>query len=86
VYESISSSIMKRSTRHNQPLSLEETEELQKVQTKVNRALANCSLSRKDREDLLSMVYSDGKVSAQECELLRTLQQKIWQGEVHLED
>jgi len=60
--------------------------QLAKVEAAVKRALADGKLSRSERETIMNTVYADGKVSPQECEILRSLQEKVWRGEVELED
>jgi hypothetical protein len=71
---------------NTQPNSAEQTADLEKVRKIAQRALADGFLSRAERDTLLSAVYRDRKVSLEECELLRSVQEKIWSGEVQIGD
>ncbi|HBB32389.1 MAG TPA: hypothetical protein DDZ80_31865 [Cyanobacteria bacterium UBA8803] len=60
--------------------------EFTKIKAMVDRALADGKLSRDEREQIMNAVYADKKVTTEECELLRTLQEKVWKGEIQIED
>ncbi|MBO9999600.1 MAG: hypothetical protein J7641_11435 [Cyanobacteria bacterium SID2] len=53
---------------------------------KARRALEDGVVSRDERDSIVAAIYADGKVSVEECELFRTIQEKIWQGEILIAD
>lgn len=63
-------------------LSHAEREALAHLSQRAERALESGTISREERDDLLRAIYADGKVSVEECAILRQLQERIWQGEV----
>lgn len=69
---------------HSTALSTADQEKLGQLQERVKQALADGVLSREESDAILSAVYEDGRVSLQECEVLRILQQKVWDGEAEL--
>ncbi|MGB3238641.1 MAG: hypothetical protein WBB29_10110 [Geitlerinemataceae cyanobacterium] len=62
-----------------------EVKNLEKLKARVERAMVNCRLSRNDRDDIMRQIYADGKVSPEECEIWRSLQEKIWEGEIQID-
>jgi hypothetical protein len=60
--------------------------EAPKVKQKIEQALADRCLSRQESQNIKRAMYVDGKVTPEECELWRQLQDKVWKGEVYLED
>lgn len=59
--------------------------EFRQIQVMVERALADGRLSRDERDGIMNAIYADKKVTPEESKLWRTLQQKIWQGEVYID-
>ncbi|MBP0019214.1 MAG: hypothetical protein J7647_16890 [Cyanobacteria bacterium SBLK] len=59
--------------------------EATKVKETIERALADGCLSRQESQSIKRAMYADGKVSPEECELWRQLQDKIWKGEIYLD-
>lgn len=59
--------------------------ELAKLKARVDRALVDARLSREERDDIMRRIYADGRVSVEECEILRLLQTKIWEGEIQID-
>jgi hypothetical protein len=53
-----------------------------KIKNMIERALADGVLSRAESEMIKSAIYADKRVSKEESQLWRELQDKIWQGEV----
>ncbi|KKJ01077.1 hypothetical protein [Prochlorothrix hollandica] len=68
------------------PPTLADSDQVSRVRSAIQNALADGVLSRQDNDQILTVMYADGKVSQEECELFRVLQAKIWRGEVCLED
>jgi hypothetical protein len=77
---------MQVSLNHTEQNSAEQTADLEKIRKIVQRALADGFLSRSERDTLMNAVYRDQKVSLEECALLRSVQEKIWAGEVQIGD
>lgn len=63
----------------------ENSEQIKYLQDIINRAIRDGILSRKDHDQILQVMYSDGKVSREESHLFQELQTKIWKGEIALE-
>jgi hypothetical protein len=59
--------------------------ELEKLKDRVERAIADGCLSRSERDDIMRRIYADRRVSVEECEILRLLQHKIWEGEIQID-
>lgn len=57
----------------------------ERLQVMVNHALADGRLSRSERDQIMAAIYADHKVTVAECELLRTLEEKIAQGDIYIE-
>ncbi|MEB3274866.1 MAG: hypothetical protein ACO4AI_01625 [Prochlorothrix sp.] len=68
------------------PATTADQDQIEKVRRTIEQALADGVLSREENDQILSTIYSDGKVTQAECELFRVLQEKIWRGEVSLDD
>lgn len=62
-----------------------DAQELEKLKARVERAIADCRISRAERDDIIRRIYADGRVSVEECEILRLLQNKIWEGEIQID-
>lgn len=60
--------------------------ELSKIQKMVERAISDGRLTRQERDDIQAAIYADKKVTPEECELWRRVQEKIWQGELQIGD
>ena len=60
--------------------------EIDQIKAKIERALADGSLSRLESEAIKAAIYRDKKFSPEEAQLFRELQDKIWKGEVMIED
>ncbi len=61
------------------------SEETSKIQNMIERALADGKLSRQESDVIKAAIYADKKVTKEEAQLWRELQDKIWQGEVLLD-
>jgi hypothetical protein len=61
------------------------SEDISKIQNIIKRALADGRLSRQESETIKAAIYADKKVTKEEAQLWRELQDKIWQGEVLLD-
>lgn len=73
------------SSRH-QPLSAMEQQALSDLAARAKKALEEGVISRKARDEIVAAIYADGKVSVEECAIFRSIQEKIWQGEVIIAD
>ncbi len=60
--------------------------EIEKIKEMIDRALADGRLSRLESESIKNAIYSNNKVTSDEARLFRQLQEKIWQGEVIIDD
>lgn len=69
------------SSRH-EVLSETEQEALSDLARRAKKALENGIISRQERDEIVAAIYADGKVSVEECAILRSIQEKIWLGEV----
>lgn len=69
-------------TTRSTELSNVEKTELSNLAKRAERALEDGVISREERDEIVRAMYADGKVSVQECAIFRTIQEKIWQGEV----
>jgi hypothetical protein len=63
-----------------------DNDQMSRVRKAIEHALADGVLSRDENDQILATIYGDGKVSQEECELFRVLQEKVWRGEVAIED
>ena len=61
-----------------------EEQQLQQLRTTITRILSDGYVSRQEHDELLRVIYADGKVSREESRLFRLVQEKIWQGEVYI--
>ncbi|MGK7876515.1 MAG: hypothetical protein AB4426_25435 [Xenococcaceae cyanobacterium] len=59
--------------------------ELSQIKVMIERALADGRLSRQESETIKAAIYSDKKVTPEECELFRLLQEKVWLGEIKID-
>ncbi len=69
------------SNRH-QSLSDTEQEALSDLARRAKKALEDGVISRQERDEIVAAIYADGKVSVEECAIFRSIQEKIWLGEV----
>ncbi len=60
--------------------------ELEQIKTMIERALADGRLSRQESEAIKAAIYSDKKVTKEESQLFRELQNQIFNGDIVLED
>ncbi|MEB3162582.1 MAG: hypothetical protein VKK80_05085 [Prochlorothrix sp.] len=68
------------------PSTVVDPSQVEKVRRTIEQALADGVVSREENDQILATLYANGKVSQEECELFRVLQEKIWRGEVALDD
>ncbi|WP_219729953.1 hypothetical protein [Sodalinema gerasimenkoae] len=79
--ESRQGSMEVHSNRH-QPLSEMEQQALSDLAKRAKKALEDGVISRQERDEIVAAIYADGKVSVEECAIFRSIQEKIWLGEV----
>lgn len=60
--------------------------EFAKLRAMVERALVDGELSRRERDEIMEVIYSKQQVTREECQLMRVLQRKIWTAEIKIED
>ncbi|GBF81091.1 hypothetical protein [Aphanothece sacrum] len=60
--------------------------ELEQIKTMIERALADKRLSPLESDSIKAAIYSDKKVTPEEAELFRNLQEQIWNGDVIIEE
>ncbi|WP_206043713.1 hypothetical protein [Geitlerinema sp. P-1104] len=65
-----------------QPLSDMEQQALSDLARRAKKALEDGVISRQERDEIVAAIYADGKVSVEECAIFRSIQEKIWLGEV----
>lgn len=70
----------------NSPLSPKEQADLERLKAAINRALSDGWLSRQEREEIVEMAQADNKISQEEIALFRMVQEKIWKGEIQIEN
>jgi len=70
---------------NREPLSDRDRQALENLRGRIEQTIDRGSISRKEHTAILSQIYADGIVTDRECELLRQMQEKIWQGELHIE-
>ena len=70
---------------NREPLSDRDRQALETLQQRIVQTINRGSISRKEHAAILGQIYADGIVTDRECELLRQMQEKIWQGELHIE-
>ncbi|MEG4116571.1 hypothetical protein QUA43_03625 [Microcoleus sp. N9_B4] len=64
----------------------EETRQLEKLQVKIERAVADGKISKHEMEDIKRAIWADGKVTVEELELYRTfVTDRIVSGDVEYE-
>ncbi|MEG3919659.1 hypothetical protein [Microcoleus sp. POL10_C6] len=64
----------------------EETRQLEKLQVKIERAVADGKISKHEMEDIKRAIWADGKVTVEELELYRMLvTDRIVAGDVEYE-
>jgi hypothetical protein len=60
--------------------------EIQTINMLVERALADGILTKAESDIIKNAVYSDKKVTHEEARLLRLLNEKVWKGEILLDN
>ncbi len=58
--------------------------EIGKLRAMVERAIIDGQLSRRERDEIMDAIYAKKTITREECQLMRTLQQKIWTAEIKL--
>lgn len=69
-------------SNRRQALSETEQEALSDLARRAKKALEDGVISRQERDEIVAAIYADGKVSVEECFIFRSIQEKIWSGEV----
>ena len=59
--------------------------EVSQIKVMIERALVDGYLSREESETIKTAIHADKKVTPEEVELFRLLQDKIWKGEVQID-
>lgn len=59
--------------------------EISKLRAMVEQALADGELSRTERDEIMNAIYSKKTITREECQLMRTLQRKIWTAEIKIQ-
>jgi uncharacterized membrane protein YebE (DUF533 family) len=78
--------IFEEKVRESSPnASSQDAAALEQLKARVERAIADGYLSRSERDDIMRRIYADHRVSVEECEILRLLQNKIWEGEIQID-
>lgn len=73
-------------SRPESELSPEELQELDKLRKVIEKASADGIITRGERDRITATMREDGKVTAEELGLVRTLiQEKVAKGELHLD-
>ncbi|AUC61545.1 hypothetical protein AA637_10435 [Cyanobacterium sp. HL-69] len=62
------------------------TDNIDKIKTMIDNALADRRLSRQDSNLIRNAIYSDGMVTREKIRLWRELQTKVTNGEILLEN
>ncbi|HBE57761.1 MAG TPA: hypothetical protein DEG17_14770 [Cyanobacteria bacterium UBA11149] len=60
--------------------------EFSQIKAMAERALADGKLSREERDRIMAAIYEDKKVTVEEAALMRSIQEKIWKGEIEIYD
>ena len=60
--------------------------EFSQIKAMAERALADGKLSRQERDRIMTAIYEDKKVTVEEAALMRTIQEKVWKGEIEIYD
>ncbi|KGF72104.1 hypothetical protein DO97_12210 [Neosynechococcus sphagnicola sy1] len=59
---------------------------MEKVKAIVERALADDKLTRQESNEIMDAMLEDGEVSDEERELFMSIKQRIWLGEILIEE
>jgi len=59
--------------------------EIGKLRGMVEQAIIDGELSRRERDEIMETIYGKQQITQEECELMRTLQQKIWTAEIKIQ-
>ncbi|PSF35002.1 hypothetical protein C7H19_17815 [Aphanothece hegewaldii CCALA 016] len=77
---------MNTSRSHQRELTLEEQQELEKLRAIIEQAIADGIITKGERDRISATMRADGKVMAEELELVRTLiNEKVSKGELTLD-
>jgi uncharacterized membrane protein YebE (DUF533 family) len=77
---------MQRENLNQRELTPEEQQELEKLRTIIENAVADGILNRYERDRISAAMRTDGKVTFEELEMVRTLmQEKAAKGELQLD-
>ena len=60
--------------------------EIQAIQMLIDRALADGILTKRESDVIKGAIYSDKKVTPEEAKLLRLMNEKVWKGEILLDN
>jgi hypothetical protein len=60
--------------------------EIEVIRLMIERAMVDGILSREESEAIKAAIYADKKVTREEAEIFRLLQQKVWECEIIIED
>jgi hypothetical protein len=71
---------------NREPLSELDRQALEDLRKRIEQTINRGSISQKERTAILAQMYADGIVTDRECELFRLMQEKIWRGELHIEE
>lgn len=77
--------VMKTEFASVEGTSVADQQQVQRVQATIARVLSDGYITRQEHDDVLQIIYADGKVSREEARLFRMIQEKIWQGEIYME-
>ncbi len=59
--------------------------EINKLRTMVEQAISDGALSRVERDEIMEAIYAKKRITREECELMQTLQRKIWTAEIKIQ-
>lgn len=77
---------MQRENLNQRELTPEEQQELEKLRTIIENAVADGILTRYERDRISAAMRTDGKVTVEELQMVRTLmQEKAAKGELQLD-
>jgi hypothetical protein len=60
--------------------------EIGQIKELIERALCDGRLSRGESEQIKAAIYHNKKITPEQAQLFRELQDKVWKGEILLED
>ncbi len=77
--------VMKTEFTSPEETTVADQQQLQRVQATIARVLSDGYITRQEHDEVLRMIYADGKVSREEAHLFQLMQEKIWKGEIYIE-